>query len=95
MVDADLTDTIRGILREELKAALQSAKKSKARYGKLGYTESEAADVIGVPMRTIQDARRNGRINAARIGKHWIISRKEIDRMLREGLCMRTEAEAS
>jgi hypothetical protein len=50
---------------------------------RLGYSESEAAALLGIPRHSLRDCRLRGEIHATKVGKRLIYQRSELDRLLR------------
>jgi len=53
--------------------------------GRLGYTEPEAAAMLGVRRHVLRDARLRGEIHARKVGKGYVYGRAELLRYLGEG----------
>ena len=52
--------------------------------GRIGYTEPEAATLVGVRPHVLRDCRLRGEISARRVGRRLIYSRDELERFLAE-----------
>ncbi len=51
---------------------------------RLGYTETDAAEQIGVAKHVLRDARRRGEISARKVGRRWVYSRECLAAYLNE-----------
>lgn len=49
---------------------------------KLGYTVKDLAASLGISTRSILNAMDRGELKAKKIGRNWIVSRKEVDKWL-------------
>lgn len=49
---------------------------------KLGYTVKDLAASLGISTRSILNALDRGELKAKKIGRNWIVSRKEVDKWL-------------
>lgn len=72
---ADLQPLVQQIVREVIDQ--READDAKLN-GRLGYTEAEAAGLLGVQPHVLRDARRRGEIHAKLVGKRYIYSRAAI-----------------
>ena len=52
--------------------------------GKLAFSESEAAKLLGIEKHALRDARLRGEVHASKIGKRIVYSREELQRLLAE-----------
>lgn len=67
----------------------RGAVEAKLPEGRIGYTEAEAAGLLGMPQHVLRDARlreqEEGRSLGKRIGKRWYYAREELLNFLRQG----------
>jgi len=54
-------------------------------HGRVGYTEPEAAALLGVAGHVLRDCRLRGEIHARKLGRRYVYSRDELRRFLAEG----------
>jgi len=54
---------------------------------KLGkhYTFAEVSEILRVTRRSLYAWRKEGRLEAVKVGKNWLVSQAELDRILSEG----------
>jgi excisionase family DNA binding protein len=64
-------------LPDERKDALMATLQKEA------YNPEEVAEILGKSLETVRRWLRSGQINATKLGRSWIISRAEIDRILK------------
>ena len=72
------------IIREAVKAVLDELRADDAKIGsndRIGFTEVEAAGLLGIQPYVLGDARRRGEIKATRVGKKFIYSRTALVRV--------------
>ncbi len=46
--------------------------------GRLALTLDEAAASLGIPPSTLADQLRNGKIKGAKVGRHWLLTRRQL-----------------
>lgn len=74
------------VIRATVAEVLDQREADEARLGgRLGFTEPEAAALLGVQAHVLRDARRRGEIHARLCGKRYLYARSELLRFLREG----------
>jgi excisionase family DNA binding protein len=78
--DADLAPLIERVVRATIERV--EAEHGKAN-GRLGFTEAEAAELIGVPQHTLRDMRLRGEIAAKKCGKKYIYAAEALKKLLR------------
>ncbi len=78
----DLAPLVRAVVAEVL--AQTEADQAKLN-GRLGYTEPEAAALLGVARHTLRDCRLRGEIQARMVGKRYVYSRDALLRFLEGG----------
>jgi excisionase family DNA binding protein len=79
----DLHD-LRPVVAEIVRAVLSEVEvKGRQFDGKLGYSEAEAATLLGVKRHTLRDARLRGEIFARRLGKEYRYGRDTLLEFLR------------
>ena len=79
-MSANSTDTstqILGLLQQSIEAAMR-----KSTIPREAFSREEVAEILGVPVRTIDGLIDSHQLRAVRIGRHLRIDRKEIDRFL-------------
>ena len=77
---------LKPVIQETVAEVLEQREADEARLGgRLGYTEPEAASLIGVQQHVLRDSRRRGEIFARLVGKRFIYCRGELLRYLRDG----------
>ncbi len=72
LVEQIVTETVERLADERAKMG-----------GRLGFTEAEAAELIGVARHTLRDCRLRGEIEGRLVGKKIVYSRDELLRFLR------------
>lgn len=78
-------DDIRPMVQDVVDVALERLRATEARLAgpeRLGYTEREAAALIGVPPHRLRDARLRGEITGRKVGKATVYSREQLMRFL-------------
>lgn len=55
------------------------------RNGRISYSETEAAEVIGVSPHCLRDCRYRGEIKATKLGKAWLYRRSDLIAFLESG----------
>ncbi|OHB71982.1 MAG: hypothetical protein A2V70_18185 [Planctomycetes bacterium RBG_13_63_9] len=70
--ESDLRPVVEAVVREVLS---QRADAEAKLGGRLGFTEPEAAALLGVKQHVLRDARARGEISARRVGRRYIYSR--------------------
>jgi len=76
----DLAPVVRAVVQEVLVAK----EADDAKHGlRLGYSEVEAAELIGVERHVLRDCRLRGEVAAKLVGKKYIYARAEIERFLK------------
>jgi len=75
----------RAVIDDAITATLQRIEAQRGQDGRLGYTEAEAAALLGVRPYVLRDARLRGEVHARKIGKRYIYPRAELLRYLGEG----------
>lgn len=80
----ELTPVIREVVRAVLDELGQSNGQSGGQSERLGYTEHELAQNLGIPYPTLRDARLQGRLSVqpTRIGRKLIYSRESLRQLL-------------
>jgi hypothetical protein len=73
----DLRPIVEAVVMETLQAMGDQQPNSR-----LGYTESEAAEAIGVKNHVLRDARLRGEIKARKVGKRYVYAADELRRFL-------------
>ena len=77
-------EELRPLLSEFARSLIAEFRAEEAKVGeRLGYTEKQAADALGIPQHVLGDARRRGEVSAARIGKQYVYPRDELLRFVR------------
>jgi hypothetical protein len=72
---SDIAD-LRPLIDAAVRSTVDAIRASEAKLGdKLGFTEAQAAQAMGLPQHVLGDARRRGEISARRIGKKYVYSR--------------------
>jgi hypothetical protein len=73
---SDIAD-LRPLITEAVRATLAELQSAEATLGpdRLGYTEREAAALIGVAQHVLRDARLRGELTARRVGSRYVYSR--------------------
>ncbi len=51
---------------------------------RLAYTAAEAADLCGVPERTMRHWLATHKVAGRKVGKRWLVSRKALDQLLND-----------
>lgn len=75
--------TLESLIERVVVTALARVEADQAKVdGRLAFTESEAAAVIGVRPHVLRDARRRGELQGVRVGKRILIEREELNRFL-------------
>jgi hypothetical protein len=77
-VDADA-------LRPLIEAVVRDVVERLGDDGRIGYSEVEAAAMLGVPRHTLRDCRLRNEVQAARVGKQVRYARSELIRLLTAG----------
>ena len=78
-------DDLRPLIRQVVAETIGRVEADQVKVnGKLSYTESEAAALLGVPRHSLRDLRLSGRIKASKIGKRILYSRESLVRLLEE-----------
>lgn len=72
---ADLVPLVQAVVSETL--AQRDAIESRMG-GRIGYTEAEAADLLGVERHTLRDCRLRGEIAARKVGKRYVYSKQSL-----------------
>lgn len=70
------------IIKAAVAEALDRMEAERARLDRLGYTEAEAAALLGVRPHVLRDCRRRGEIQASKCGSKIIYQRAELLRFL-------------
>lgn len=79
-------DDLRPLIEQVIQQTLAAVESSHAKLGdRLGFTEPEAASVIGVAPHVLRDCRLRGEITARLVGKKYVYSREVLVRFLCEG----------
>jgi len=79
--EADLRPIVQAVVDE----VLERTQAERAGFGgRLGFTEPEAAALLGVKPHVLRDARLRGEIVARRVGKRYLYSRAALLGFLRE-----------
>lgn len=73
----DLRPLVAEVVRQVIEATATAASN-----GKLGYTEAEAAEALGVPRHVLRDCRLRQEIHARKVGKRFVYSAAELRRFL-------------
>ncbi len=82
-LDASDLDGLRPLIALAVRETIREIEGEHARLdGRLGYTEREAAALLGLPQHVLRDCRLRGEIQARKAGKRFIYSRDEILRFL-------------
>ncbi len=77
-------EALRPLIDQAVQAALDRAAREDALFrGRLAFSESEVAMLVGVKTHTIRDERLRGRIKAQKVGKGYRYTVDEIKRFLR------------
>jgi hypothetical protein len=86
-LDAGDLHDLRPLISETVRAVLNEIQSESSRLPteRLGFTEREAAALIGVKPNVLGGARRRGEVRATRIGKQTVYERGELLRYLMEG----------
>jgi hypothetical protein len=71
-----LTETIIAAVREAVGQALSDIGQLPA--DRLGYTEQQAAEALGIARHVLRDCRLRGEIAARKVGKTYVFSRVEL-----------------
>lgn len=80
------TDALRPLITEIVRAVLEETGATQDRLGdRLGYTEAEAAELLGLARHQLRDARLRREISAVKIGKRFIYSRASLATYLDAG----------
>ena len=79
--EADLTTLVRRVVDEILSRAHALGSGTSER---IGYTEPEAASLLGIKPHVLRDARLRGEIRAKRVGKRILYSHAELERLLND-----------
>jgi hypothetical protein len=74
-LDADDLRELQPLIAECVRATLQQIDADRDR---IGYTEREAAEKLGIPKHVLADCRRRGEVKARRHGKQMIYSRQSL-----------------
>lgn len=83
---SDIAD-LQPVIAAAVRATLAEIAASEAKLGndRLGYTESQAAQLLGIAKHVLADARRRGEIFARKCGKAYLYDRRELLRYLADG----------
>ena len=86
-LDAGDLYELRPLVSEIVRAVLGEIQAETARLPteRLGFTEREAAQLLGIKPNVLGGARRRGEVRATRIGKQTVYERGELLRYLQEG----------
>ena len=77
---------LRSLIEEVIESTLQQLEAERAKCnGRLGYTEPEAAAMLGIQPHVLRDCRLRGEISARKAGKRFIYSRDTLLRFLADG----------
>ncbi len=75
---ADLQE-LKPLLSAIVRETIEQAWAADAKLGdRLGYTEAEAAALLGVPKHVLRDARLRGEISARRVGAKYVYGRQSL-----------------
>lgn len=81
-------DELRPLVREIVSQTIDHLAQTETRLDRmgerLGFTEPEAAELLGIKPHVLSDARRRGEVQAKLIGKRFIYSRDGLRRYLAE-----------
>ncbi|HEY2894683.1 MAG TPA: hypothetical protein VGJ16_10735 [Pirellulales bacterium] len=78
-LDASDIDALRPVIAEAVRVTLEHVRATDSKLGnRIGYTEAEAAALIGVPRHVLRDSRLRGEVSARPIGKKIIYSREAL-----------------
>lgn len=77
--DSDLKTLVEQVVGQALSRA-QSLRNGTTE--RLGYTEPEAASLLGIKPHVLRDSRLRGEVHATRVGKKMLYSRAELERLL-------------
>lgn len=79
---SDITD-LRPIIAAVVEETIASVLARSARFGdRVGFTEPEAAELIGLPRHVLRDCRLRGEITARKCGKKYVYERGSLVRFL-------------
>lgn len=82
---SDIAD-LRPLIAEAVRTTLAELQAQEAKLAsRLGYPESEAAGLLGIPRHVLRDARLRGEITGRLIGKKIVYSRDVLQRFLADG----------
>lgn len=59
---------------------------------RLAYRAQEAAELLGIPYRTLLDLIHRGELGHRRAGRYYLVPRAEIERYLQQGIDRRLRA---
>ncbi len=84
-IDASDIADLRPVIEATVDAVLaaRAADEAKLDHRRIGYTEAQAAEALGIPGHVLGDARRRGVLAARKIGKCFIYSRQTLVDFLR------------
>lgn len=63
-------------------AGMNEEKQEEKKVERLGYTVKDLAAALGISARSVLCALDRGELKAKKIGRNWIVSRKEVDKWL-------------
>ena len=77
-------ETLVPLIEQVVAETLRQVDQDRAQLGdRLGFTEREAAELLGLPRHSLRDARLRGEISASRIGRRVLYRREELENFLR------------
>jgi hypothetical protein len=79
---ADIIE-LRPVIAEVVRATLAQIDQDRHKMdGRLGFGESEAAELLGLPRHSLRDLRLSGQVKGSRLGKRIIYQRAELEKLL-------------
>lgn len=84
MLNATINEVeLRAFAEIVVRATLAAIEESRfASQERLGFTESQAAELLGLPKHVLRDCRDRGEISGRLIGKRMVYSRKELEKFV-------------
>jgi excisionase family DNA binding protein len=71
-------DDLRPIVETVVAEVLAQRQAVEQKLDRIGYTEAEAAELLGMPRHKLRDARLRGEITARKVGRGFLYSRQKL-----------------
>lgn len=75
-------DDLRPLIAEVVQQTLEAVD---THSGRLAYPEKEAAELLGMAPHQLRDRRLEGQVQAAKVGRTWYYTRRQLNQLLEQG----------